>query len=302
MVAHLPVWDLTDIGGTRAALAAMIAAAPPYQPPDSLDITRLNVPGQPGQPDVGVALVRPRDPVGALSALVWIHGGGFVMGTIAALATECALAADLGIAVLAVEYRLSPEHPYPAAIDDCATALNWLVEHADELGIDTRRLGLGGISAGAGIAAALALRIRDSGSISPVLLALEIPVLDDRLETASMRAFLDTPMWTRTNAEHSWAAYLRGLEGDVPAYAAPARATDLSGLPPTFIQACEFDPMRDEDISFALRLLEAGVPTELHVYPGTFHGSAGAVPHAAVSIRMKQHRNAAIARALSSSG
>ncbi len=276
----------------------MSAAAPPYEPPDSLQIERLSVPGQPGQPDVDVALVRPRDRVEALGALVWIHGGGFVMGTIGALATECAIAANLGIAVLAVEYRLAPEHPYPAALDDCSAALGWLIEKAGEFAIDTDRLGLGGISAGAGIAAALALRLRDDRGISPVLLALEIPVLDDRLETASMREFVDTPMWTRTNAEHSWAAYLGEHEADVPAFAAPARATDLSGLPPTFIQACEFDPMRDEDITFALRLLEAGVPTELHVYPGTFHGSAGVVPHAAVSVSMRQHRNAAIARAL----
>ncbi|MDI1289093.1 MAG: alpha/beta hydrolase fold domain-containing protein, partial [bacterium] len=133
-------------------------------------------------------------------------------------------------------------------------------------------------------------------------LAFEIPVLDDRLESTSMRAFLDTPLWTRTNAEHSWAAYLGGLHGDVPAFAAPARAHDLSGLPPTLIQACEFDPMRDEAITFALRLLEAEVPTELHVYPGTFHGSSGVVPQAAISVSMKQHRNAAIARALRVAG
>ena len=152
------------------------------------------------------------------------------------------------------------------------------------MGIDRARIGVIGGSAGGGLAAGLALLARDRGGPSLCFQFLAIPELDDRLETPSMRQFTDTPLWNRPSAEYSWRWYLGGQDGDVSPYAAPARATDLAGLPPAYVSTMEFDPLRDEGIIYAMRLLEAGVPVELHQYPGTFHGSS-LVTTAAVSRR-----------------
>ncbi|MDX3229929.1 alpha/beta hydrolase [Streptomyces sp. ME19-01-6] len=173
----------------------------------------------------------------------------------------------------------SPEHPFPAGLEDSYAALVWTAGHAAELDIDPARLAIGGDSAGGGLATALALMARDRGGPALCFQYLGVPMLDDRMETASMRVFTDTPVWNRPIAEICWSHYLGG-EGrrggpEVPEYAAPARVADLSGLPPAFVYVCEFDPLRDEGMSYAQRLVQAGVTTELHLYPGTFHGSAG---------------------------
>jgi acetyl esterase/lipase len=201
------------------------------------------------------------------------------------------LARELGVVVVSVEYRLAPEHPYPTGLEDCYAALIWLHQQATVLSVDNTRIGVFGQSAGGGLSAALALLARDRNGPPLCFQFLGIPELDDRLETASMRAFTDTPLWHRPNAILSWKFYLgdayRPGAADVPGYAAPARATDLRGLPPAYISAMEFDPLRDEAIVYALKLLEAGVPVELHTYPGTFHGSSIA-SHAAVSQRQER--------------
>jgi acetyl esterase/lipase len=193
---------------------------------------------------------------------------------------------SLGIVVVAVEYRLAPENPFPCGLEDCYATLQWMAAQADSLAIDTDRVGVYGQSAGGGLAAALALLARDRGGPALCFQFLGIPELDDRLETTSMRQFVDTPMWHRANAIRSWLFYLGddATRGEVSPYAAPARATDLRGLPPAYVCTMEFDPLRDEGILYALALLQAGVPVELHQYPGTFHGSA-MVPTAAVSRR-----------------
>jgi acetyl esterase/lipase len=197
-----------------------------------------------------------------------------------------ALARELGVVVVSVDYRLAPEHPFPAGIEDCYAALVWLHDHADELGVDTARIAVNGGSAGGGLAAGLALLARDRGGPRLCFQYLGIPELDDRLDTPSMHRFHDTPMWARPAAEKSWEWYLGDAHGrdDVSPYAAPARATDVAGLPPTYISTMEYDPLRDEGILYALKLLEAGVSVELHSFPGTFHGSA-IVTGAAVSRR-----------------
>jgi acetyl esterase/lipase len=194
------------------------------------------------------------------------------------------VAKDLGVVVVAVEYRLAPEHPFPAGLEDCYAALSWLHDQAHQLGVDRSRIAVGGQSAGGGLAAATALLARDRGGPPLCFQFLGIPELDHRLETASMRAFVDTPMWSRPKAEISWRYYLGPDAGDVSPYASPAIATDLRDLPPAYVTTMEFDPLRDEGISYALRLMEAGVSVELHSYPGTFHGSA-ALSTAAVSRR-----------------
>jgi acetyl esterase/lipase len=174
-----------------------------------------------------------------------------------------------------------------------------VASHAGELGIDADRLALLGTSAGGGLAAATALLARDRGGPALCFQMLHIPELDDRLATPSMRTFVDSPVWNRPLAVLSWKAYLGdGVDpDDVPPYAAPARAADLSGLPPAYISTAENDPLRDEGILYGLRLLQAGVSVELHQFPGTFHGSA-LVTTAEVSKRAQRESTAVLRRAL----
>lgn len=274
----------------REARAAMGSWRPPVEP--RADVVRDDrlIPGGDGDPDVAVRVYRPVAPAeGDRPALLEIHGGGFIMGDISMMDGFCdAVAAELDAIVVSVGYRLAPEDPFPAGLDDCYATLLWMVEHAAELGVDVDRIALAGQSAGGGLAAATALLARDRDGPALCFQLLEIPELDDRLETVSMVEFVDTPLWNRPNAERSWSWYLGdpdlpGSPGVSP-YAAPARAEDLRALPPAFVSVMEFDPLRDEGVEYALRLLQAGVSTELHAYPGTFHGSA-MVGDAAVSRR-----------------
>ncbi|HEV8163832.1 MAG TPA: alpha/beta hydrolase [Actinomycetota bacterium] len=284
-----PPANLTDPVTERKNLAALAAALP------APDTTGMEIEDRtvPADQDVAVRIYRPHQ---AQGAIVWLHGGGFVMGD---LDTEHPWAARLadgtGAVVVSVGYRRAPEHRFPAAFDDAYAALTWTAEHAAELGIDKARIAVGGPSAGAGLAAAVALRARDQQGPPIRFQLLNQPELDDRQETWSARHFTDTPWMTRDKLAATWRHYL----GSAPAspYAAPARADDLSGLPPAYIATAEFDPLRDEGIGYALRLLQAGVPVELHQWPGTFHGSQ-AILSADVSQRQIAELGAALRRAL----
>jgi acetyl esterase/lipase len=290
--------DMVEMRATMAALGETVA-------PRS-DVVREDreIPGRDGDPAVRVRVYRPAaDMVGPLAGLVEIHGGGFIIGDIAMMDSFCdRVAAELSAMVVSVGYRLAPEDPFPAAVEDCHAAVSWLAEHAEEFGVDPERIAIAGQSAGGGLAAATALMARDRGGPALCFQLLEIPELDDRLATPSMIDFVDTPLWNRPNAIRSWSWYLGadGLpgSGDVSPYAAPARAEDLSALPPAFVSVMEFDPLRDEGLVYAMRLLQAGVSTELHAYPGTFHGS-GLVVDAAVSRRGARDSFDALGRALS---
>lgn len=259
-----------------------------------------SVPGPAGAPDVPVRIYRPRASADGLRPGVFeIHGGGFVMGSIEMMDPWCqTIAGDLGTIVVSVEYRLAPENPFPAGVEDCYAALSWMAGNASGLEIDPARIAISGQSAGGGLAAGTALMARDRGGPELRFQVLEIPELDDRLDTPSMRQFTDTPLWNRPNAVWSWRHYLGAdHEGEVSPYAAPARSGDLAGLPPAYISTMEFDPLRDEGILFAMRLLEASVSVELHSFPGTFHGSA-LVANAEVSRRGSREVKDAIRRAL----
>jgi acetyl esterase/lipase len=300
VVEVLPLLDISDIAAARALMLDMREQMPAFEPPASIDITKRTIPGPAGDPDVEVCVLRPKGMQTKVPGMLWIHGGGFVLGDVDGdLVLPSGLVDELGIVVVSVEYRLAPEHPFPAPTEDCYAALTWMAENLDELGIDPARLSIGGLSAGAGLAAGVALMARDRGG--PVLnfQLLDIPEVDDRLSTASMKQFVDTPLWNLPNAILSWQAYL-GPEhvGEPSPYAAPARATDLSGLPPAYVVTCEFDPLRDEGIEYAMRLMQAGVPVELHHYPGTFHGSSGAGVGTEISARMVADRTEAVRRAL----
>lgn len=227
-------------------------------------------------PEVLVRVHRPAGVEGPLPALYHVHGGGYVIGSFdmddARFARTCTA---LGYVGVSVEYRLAPETPYPGPLEDCYGGLRWTHDHAAELGIDPDRIGIGGISAGGGLAAALALLARDRGEVPVAFQLLECPMLDDRQETSSSR-LEGLPVWSRESNEFGWRSYLGGLHGaaDVPAHAAPARARDhdLAGLPPAMVIVGGADGFRDEDVLYALRLSRAGVPTELHVLPGAPHG------------------------------
>jgi acetyl esterase/lipase len=226
------------------------------------------------EPHVVVRVHRPKGVDGPLPCLYSIHGGGYVIGSFtmddAKFDSWCQKFQCVGVSV---EYRLAPETPYPGPLEDCYAGLRWTHDHAEELGIDRDRIGIGGVSAGGGLSAALALLARDRGELAVSFQLLECPMLDDRQATSSSQ--LDgLPIWSRESNTFGWQSYLGELYGaaDVPYHAAPARAADLAGLPPTFIAVGSVDGFRDEDVAYATRLNEAGVPTELHVYPGLPHG------------------------------
>ena len=239
---------------------------------EQLDIDDRVVPAAHG-PEVRVRVYIPHALQRPLPGVLYLHSGGFVLGSIEGEhAGAASLALGAGAILVSVGYRLAPEHRYPAAVDDCYAALCWMAERADELGIDAERIAVAGSSSGACLAAALTLRARDRGGPRICFQLLNAPVLDDRLETPSMTAFTDTPVWDRQSAFLSWRHYL-GERDDVPCYAAPARATDLSRLPAAYIATSQFDPLRDEGILYGLRLLQAGVAAEIHNFAGAYHGS-----------------------------
>ena len=286
--------------GMREVAAARLRAAPPLLPGD-VEIEDHRVPGPPGEPDIRVRTYRRVGLSLPVTALYWIHGGGMISGSVEGTDAYCAaLASELGVLVASVEYRLAPEAPYPAPLEDCYAGLRWLTWSADDLGIDAARVAIGGASAGAGLAAGLALLVRDRGEISICYQHLVYPMLDDRNETLSSHLILDTRVWCRDANTVGWNAYLDGRAGeaDVEQYAAPARAADLSGLPPAYICVGSLDLFLDEDIVYARALLDAGVPAELHIYPGAFHGSTNLVPDAVLSKRWRADEFDAIHRAL----
>jgi acetyl esterase/lipase len=289
-VTQFPPADLSDPVTARKQLADLTrgSAAPV---PQTVSVEAAVVAAD---PEVEVRIYRPQDAVGAV---VWMHGGGFVMGD---LETEHPWAARIargaGAVVISVGYRTAPEHRFPAAFDDAYAALVWAAEHAGDLGIDPANIAVGGHAAGAGLAAAVALRARDEDGPEIRYQLLNQPELDDRQESWSARQFVDTPFMTRSKVTASWRHYLGGRAATP--YAAPARAGDLSGLPAAFVATAELDPNRDEGIEYALRLLRSGVSVELHQWQGTFHGSQ-AVQSAAVSQRQVAELCAVLGRALS---
>lgn len=264
------------------------------QVPLSDEVTRTNitVPGPDGASDIRLRVHRPKNAEGELPCLYWIHGGGYVLGS----PEQDDLRFDrwcqkFNLVGVAVQYRLAPENPYPAGVEDCYAGLKWVKEHGAELGVDTSRVGIGGPSGGGGLAAALALVVRDRGEFDIDYQLLIYPMIDDT--RTSVTANWDVPVWGPESNEFGWSSYLGELHGTdkIPGHAAPSRETNLAGLPPTFIMVGTLDAFADEDIDYAKRLNHAGVPVELHVYPGAPHGFEGFAPESPVARQARRDIN-----------
>ncbi|MYS93600.1 MULTISPECIES: alpha/beta hydrolase [Streptomyces] len=254
----------------------------------TFEVEDRQVPGPQGEPDISLLICRPTVPATALArpVICHVHGGGLVIGNNrVGVDVPLAWAQALDAVVVSVEYRLAPEHPYPAQIEDVYAGLLWTADHAAELGADPERIVIAGGSAGGGLCAALALLTRDRKGPQPVGQVLMCPMLDDRNDTPSTYQMAGLGVWDRTANETGWTALLGSRRGgpDVPAYAAPARAEDLTGLPPAFLDVGSAETFRDEVVAYASRIWQAGGVAELHVWPGGFHGFDGFAPQAALS-------------------
>jgi acetyl esterase/lipase len=296
-LASLEGVTLEQIPAVRAERAAL---RPPVALSDAVEGKDYLVPGPEGSPEVTVRVYRPAQPTNsALPCVFWMHGGGYIFGSYDAENARFDRWVQMfGCAGASVEYRLAPEHPYPAGIEDSYAALKWLVEHASELGIEAGRVGIGGASAGAGLAAGLALLVRDRAEFDIAFQLLIYPMLDDRQRTPS--SGWEVPVWPPSANRLGWSAYLGPLYGsdEVPTYAAPARATSLEGLPPTLISVGTLDGFVDEDVDYAQRLNQAGVPVELHVYPGGPHGFDSMAPGTQLGSRARAHMEEWLGRQL----
>jgi acetyl esterase/lipase len=268
----------------REVVAAIREAPlPPVELSDAVErIDRV----VPGDPPVPVRVHRQVGAPGNQPAVFSIHGGGYVIGSYdmddPVFDRWCP---KFGLVGVSVEYRLAPDTAYPGPLEDCYAALRWTYENAEELGIAADQIGIYGVSAGGGLAAGLALLARDRGEVPIAFQILDAPMIDDRQATPSIR--LDGLfVWTRESNEFGWRSYLGDLYGsaEIPIYAAAARATDLEGLPPAVLSVGAIDGFRDEDIDYALRLNQAGVPCELHVYAGLPHGYSRAVDAGTVKL------------------
>ncbi len=288
---------LTEV---RASMLAKAVAALPADD-DAVRVETLNVPGRGDDPAVRVLAYWPTRAEGPLPVLLHFHGGGYVVGSPERKGTEHRkLAVDLGCVIYSVDYRLAPETPFPGAVEDCYAVLRWIHENASKLDLDTGRIGVIGESAGGGLAASLALLVRDRAEFQLLFQHLISPMLDDRTAVRPRtNPWTGEFAWTQEDNAFGWSALLGEAIGrpDVSPYAAAARAEDLSGLPPTYLSAAALDLLIEEELDYVQRLARAGVPLEMHVYPGAYHGFVPTCPDARVSVAAARDSSQAIARA-----
>ena len=264
---------------------------------DEVSISSLTVPGPAGGPSIDLRVFQPRGLTAPAPALFWIHGGGMVIGAAEQDdRTNAAFAKELGITVVAARYRLAPGHPFPAPLDDVYAGLIGLFASAGELGVDPKRIAIGGASAGGGLAAGVALVAHDRGEVAPMFQLLVYPMIDDRtLSKPDSKRFV----WTTKANRFGWTSYVgHGVGGpDVSVYAAPARREDLSGLPPAWIGVGDLDLFYDEDREYSRRLKAAGVECEFITIPGAFHGFNALFPSAPITQEFWQRQADALRKA-----
>ena len=270
----------------RGEVDAAVAALGDLSRGGRFVVSQPSVPGLDGAPEIPLLICTPAGAPASRPALYFMHGGGFFcndhrIGLDQVLET----AERFGATLVSVGYRLAPEHPYPAQINDAYAGLLWVADQADELGIDPGRIVVTGSSAGGGLSAALALTVRDKGGPRLLGQLLMCPMLDDRNDSASAMQMDEVEFWDRSHNLFGWRSLLGDVQGgaDVPQYAAPARATDLTGLPPAFLDVGSAECLRDEVVAYAARIWQAGGKAELHVWPGGIHAFDREVPEARIS-------------------
>lgn len=277
-----------------AAIREMLANMP--VPPSAVTVLEEKYSVRQEHGDVAVCIYR-KSKADSQPAVLWIHGGGYILGS-ADDERARIIASALDCTVVSVEYRLAPEHPFPAGPDDCYAVLDWMFSASDQLNIDTRRIAIGGASAGGGMSAGVALMNRDRAN-HPLTLQLLIYPMIDNLHNTSSGKYENHPIWNQGTSFRAWDMYLGSTQGaQASPYAAASRATDLSGLPPTYVCVGSEDLFRDEDLEYAQRLIAADIPTEIAVFPGMYHGADMMVPNAGVSRRLNQSFLAALGDAL----
>jgi len=285
----LKAFEEDKIKETRQVVDYIMTTFAQY-PRDNLNVSNKTIPGPEGAPEISVRIYKPKDTHAntKLPGLLWIHGGGYLFGNpdSAGYWPVC-LADQVKCVAVVVDYRLAPEHPYPAGLEDCYAALVWMTKAAEELGIDVDRIAVGGESGGGGLTAALTLYARDKKGPKICFQMPLYPMLDDRNTTPSSYEITDGRNWNRDTNISAWAMYLKDYKDkEIPIYAAPSRAKDLSNLPPTFTFVGDLDVFRDETIDYTQRLMQAGVPVEFHVYPGGTHGFEVCFPEIELSKRI----------------
>ena len=263
----------------------------------AVTIEERTIPGPDGE--IGIVIYQPPTPA-PRGGLLWIHGGGYIVGSGRNDPHGIGFAEHVGCTVVSVDYRLAPESTYREAILDCFGALGWMVENAAAIGVDPARIAIGGASAGGGLTAALSLYNRDHNGPDLAYQLLIYPMIDDRHDTPSGHEITHPTVWNRELSLKAWRMYLGAEYGSdsVSPYAAAARASDLSGLPPALVTVGMLDLFRDENIDYAQRLMAAGVPTDLQVYAGMYHGAEMSVMDAAISTRMRTAYRDALLRAI----
>jgi acetyl esterase len=277
-----------DIEATRASFRALMAPLTSAHDP-RVTVEHTTIPGPDGD-KISVQILRPAEVHGVLPGVLYIHGGGFAYGELdgpVPMARD--VCAEAGAVVVNVHYRLAPEHRFPAGIEDCYAALRWLAGNAVDLGVAPERIAVTGASAGGCLSAALCLLARDRGGPEIAYQCLLVPCLDDRTQTASIKRITDGRIPNGPGVRHTWENYLGPDRLDVSPYAAPARATDLSGLPPAYILTCGLDPLRDEALDYARRLIEAEVPVEMRHVPGAWHFFEAYAPGSALAKATTAH-------------
>lgn len=298
-----PKTNQETLSEVRSLIADGIPGAPKpdFTAGGAVEVDVITVIGPQDAPNLRMTVLRPAQGQGPWPAIYHVHGGGMVAGTPeTALDIFVPYVHEVGVVVTSVEYRLAPEHPHPAPIEDCYAGLCWLAEHADELGVDPDRIMVAGTSAGGGLAAATALMARDRGFPTLTHQILLCPMLDDRCRTPSSQMLVDEGLWQGDENEFGWSALLGEHRGgpEVSPYAAPARAEDLTGLPRTYISVGSVDTFRDEALDYATRLSQAGVSVDFHLWAGGFHGFDLLPPHSAVGRVAVATRDEFLRRAL----
>jgi acetyl esterase/lipase len=282
-----------DIAAWRETRKALRLTDDDLRRGGAIEFTELTVPGPDGAPDISLLVCKPSGLATSAPGVFHIHGGGMVVGdNRTGMLTMLPWIQEAGVVVVSVEYRLAPEHPYPAGVEDCYAGLTWTAARAAELGIDPDRLLIAGASAGGGLSAAVALMARDRGGPALIGQMLGCAMLDDRNQTPSSYELDRQGMWDRTSNLTGWRALLGAAQGgpDVSPYAAPARAADLSGLPPAYLDVGSVETFRDEVLDYAARIWRTGGVAELHVWPGGYHGFESMAPAAAISVAARQSR------------